>query len=72
MSKNVNSLVTNIDKCFSDCLGVVNAFGIFDLLDVLDSTDPDFKEYGTSETDVLANHFFLNDQLKPQNCMLSG
>ena len=35
----MNSLITNIDKCFSDCLGVVNALGIFDPLDVPDSTD---------------------------------
>ena len=60
----MNSLITNIDERFSDCLGVVNAFGIFDPLDVPDSTDPDFKEYGTSDTDVLANHFYPNDQLK--------
>ena len=60
----MNSLITNIDKRFSDCLGVVNAFGIFDPHDVPDSTDPDFKEYGTSDIDVLANHFYPNDQLK--------
>ena len=64
LSKYVNSLITNIDKRFSDCLGVVNAFGIFDPLDIPDSTDPDFKEYGTSDIDVLTNHFYLNDQLK--------
>ena len=64
LSKYVNSLITNIDKRFSDCLGAVNAFGIFDPLDVPDSTDPDFKEYGTSDIDVLANHFYPNDQLK--------
>ena len=64
LSKYVNSLITNIDKRFSDCLGVVYAFGIFDPLDVPDSTDPDFKEYGTSDIDVLANHFYPNDQLK--------
>ena len=59
----MNSLITNIDKRFSHCQGVVNAFGIFDSLDVLDSTDSDFKEYGTSDMDVLANHFYPNDQL---------
>ena len=41
----MNSLIANIDKRLSDCLGVVNAFGIFDPLDVPDSTDPDFKDY---------------------------
>ena len=64
LSENVNSLITNIDQFFCDCLGVVNAFDIFDPLDVLDSTHPDFKEHGTSEIDVLANHFYPNDQLK--------
>ena len=64
LSKYVNSLITNIDKRFSDCLGVLNAFGVFDPLDVPDSTDPDFKKYGTSDIDVLANHFYPNDQLK--------
>ena len=60
----MNSLVTNTDKRFSDSLDVVNAFGILDLLDVPNSTNPDFKEYGTSDIDVPANHFYPNDQLK--------
>ena len=72
LSKNVNSLIPNIDKCFSDCLGVVNTFDIFDPLDEIDSTDPDFKEYGTSEIDVLANHFYPNDQLKATKLHAEG
>ena len=62
LSNYVNSLITKTDKRFSDCLGVVNAFGIFDPLDVPDSTDPDFKEYCANNIDVLANHFYPNDQ----------
>ena len=53
-----HSLVENITNRFSNSLPVLTAFKIFDPLALPDRSDESFKEYGISEVEILAGHFY--------------
>ena len=62
-----HSLVGNIKNRFSNSLPVLTAFKIFDPLVLPDRSDESFKEYGISEIEILAGHFYKCEENKELN-----
>ncbi|KAJ8319047.1 hypothetical protein KUTeg_004138 [Tegillarca granosa] len=54
----IESLLKNIDDRFSDSVGILSAFQIFDPLSIPKEEDPGFLEYGINAICVLADHFY--------------
>lgn len=53
----VDALKTNIENRFQESLSVVSAWSIFDPLKVPNKDHPDFKLYGKSQVQTIADHF---------------
>ena len=54
----------NIDRRFSDSSEVVTAFSIFDPTVIPLTDDKNYKTYGYNQINVLAKHFFSEDNIK--------
>ncbi|KAK3086354.1 hypothetical protein FSP39_017317 [Pinctada imbricata] len=51
----------NIDQRFEESLPLLTAFAIFDPLLVPDKSDSQFKTYGKTQVQIIAEHFFKED-----------
>ena len=63
----VNALTSNIDNRFRDSSDVLASFSIFDPLAVPTNAD-DFKTYGKRKVEILASHFFQQDEPQEKTC----
>ena len=61
-----HSLVENITNRFSNSLPVLTAFKIFDPLALPERSDESFKEYGISDINILADHFYQCEENKEE------
>lgn len=57
----VNALIKNIDRRFEDSCEILASLLIFDSLSVPKSDEIGFKEYGKHQIEILADHFYQNE-----------
>lgn len=67
--KYIDALKENITNRFDGSIEVLTAFRVFDPMSVPDKKDPGFKEYGLSDIEVLADHFYQVHDSEEKNIM---
>lgn len=63
----VNALIKNIDRRFEDSCEILASLSIFDPLSVPKSDEIGFKEYGKHQIEILADHFYQNEDDEVRN-----
>ena len=68
LGRYIESLKSNIQRRFEDCLGILKSFSIFNLL-MLPTASPEsdeFKDQGERSTITLADHFYDGNELEKE------
>ena len=66
LGRYIESLKSNIQRRFEDCLRILKSFSIFNPLMLPRPESDEFKDYGERSIITLAGHFYDGNELKKE------
>ena len=64
LGRYIDSLKSNIQRIFEDCLGILKSLSIFNPLMLPSPESGEFKDYGKRSIITLADHFYDGNERK--------